>query len=185
MQSRLLIDLYTNIGTELARSGFTRLIFVNGHAPNGAVLGIAAYEIRERADMEIGVLEWWTTSDQIVKAIKGFSYGTHADEIETSLVMATEEGPLVDLKAAVVNSPTLEALTPAEAAMYQAKVPFTRTLDQRWVGTSGNMGDPTKASRDKGERIMQRAVEVGVQLLEALAEQLRQRAAHRSSPKRS
>jgi creatinine amidohydrolase/Fe(II)-dependent formamide hydrolase-like protein len=176
MQSRLLIDVYTNIGTELARSGFTRLIFVNGHGPNGAVLGIAAYEIRERADIEVGVLEWWTTSDQEVKAIKGFSYGTHADEIETSLVMATDEGHLVDLDAAVVNSPMLEALTPAESAMYRAKIPFTRTLDARWVGTSGNMGDPTKASREKGDRIMHRAVEVGIDLLEALAEQRRQRA---------
>jgi creatinine amidohydrolase len=175
MQSRLLIDLYTNIGTELARSGFTRLVFVNGHGPNGAVLGIAAFEIREKADMEVGVLEWWTTSDQVVKEIKGFSYGTHADEIETSLVLATDEGHLVDLKAAVVNSPTLDDITPAESALYKAKVPFTRTLDARWVGTSGNMGDPTRASRDKGDRIMARAVEVGVQLLEVLAEQRRQR----------
>jgi creatinine amidohydrolase/Fe(II)-dependent formamide hydrolase-like protein len=121
------------------------------------------------------VLEWWTTSDAVVKEIKGFSYGTHADEIETSLVLATDEGHLVDLKAAVVNSPTLDDITPEESALYKAKVPFTRTLDKRWVGTSGNMGDPTRASRDKGDRIMARAVEVGVQLLGVLAEQRRQR----------
>jgi creatinine amidohydrolase len=150
-----------------------RLVFVNGHGPNAAVLGIAAYGIREAAGVEVGLLEWWTTSDEEIKAIKGFSFATHGDEIETSLVMATAEGRTVNLAEAVVNSTTLEGLTPGESALYRAKVPYTRTWDERWIGTSGNMGDPTKATAEKGDRIMQRAVEVGLQLLEVLAEQQR------------
>ena len=173
LDSRLLVDLYTAIGLELARSGVRRLVFVNGHGPNGAVLGMAAYGIREKADVQVGVLEWWTTSDEEVKAIKGFSFATHGDEIETSLVMATRERHTVNLANAVVNSVTLEGLSPAESALYRSKVPYTRTWDERWIGTSGNMGDPTKATAEKGDRIMKRAVEVGLQLLDVLAEQQR------------
>jgi creatinine amidohydrolase len=171
IDAKLLIALYTNIGTELGRSGARRLVFVNGHGPNAAVLGIAAYQIRDQAGVEVGLLEWWTTSDAEIKAIKGYSFATHGDEIETSLVLATAEADSVDLTDVVINSPTLEGLSPGETALYRAKVPFTRTLDERWIGTDGNMGDPTKATREKGDRIIDRAIAVGMQLVDVLAEQ--------------
>ncbi len=172
IDARLLVDVYTAIGVELARQGFRRLVFVNGHAPNSAMLALAQYAIRGRATaVEIGILEWWAAAHEEILAIKGFDYGNHADEIETSLLLATAGGAHVDLAKAVANSPTLEGLRPAEAAMYRKKIPFTRTWDERWIGASGNMGDPARATVEKGERLIARAVEVGVQLLEALAEQ--------------
>jgi len=171
IDSDILIALYTNIGRELGRSGVRRLVFVNGHGPNAAVLGISAYQIRDQADVQVGLLEWWTTSDAEIKAIKGYSFGTHGDEIETSLILTTAEAKSVDLEDVVINSPTLDRLSPGETALYHAKVPFTRTLDERWIGTDGNMGDPTKATREKGERIIDKAIAVGIQLVEVLAEQ--------------
>lgn len=177
IDAKLLIDLYTNIGTELGRTGVRRLVFVNGHGPNAAVLGIASYKIRDQVDTEVGLLEWWTTSHSEIESIKGFGFGNHGDEIETSLMLATAEAAAVNLSNAVINSPKLEGLSPAESALYHAKIPFTRTLDDKWVGTSGNMGDPTKATREKGNRIIDRAVTVGVQLLDVLEEQRRRRSA--------
>jgi|SRR5581483_1033627 len=176
IESKILIDLYRNIGTELARSGFRRLVFVNGHAPNTAVLHIAAYEMRERAPIEAGVLEWWAAAPAEIEAIKGFNFASHGDEIETSLVLASEGRRFVDLGASVVNSRTLDDVSAEELAVYKAKVPFTRTLDERWVGRSGNMGDPRRAREEHGERIIGRTVEMGLQLLEALARQLARRA---------
>jgi creatinine amidohydrolase len=184
LDPKLLIALYTNIGTELARSGVERIIFVNAHGPNAAMLNIAAYEIRDQTGVEVGILEWWTTAEEHIKEIKGFGFGCHGDEIETSLMLATQQADLVDLGSAVVNSPTLEALSPLESELYRSKVPFTRTWDERWVGTHGNMGDPTRATRDKGERIIARAVQVGIQLAEVLSEQ-RTRAVVRTPPPHS
>lgn len=171
IDSRLLLDLYTNVGAELGRQGFSRLVFVNGHGPNSPVLQVAQYRIRERAAVEVGILEWWAAGAKVIHALKGFDFGNHADEIETSILMATAGGELVDLRKAVVNSPTLEGLGPAESQCYRQRVPFTRTWDERWVGTSGNMGDPTRATADKGEQIIEAAVELGLVLLQALAEQ--------------
>jgi creatinine amidohydrolase len=168
---RVLIELYTNIGVELGRSGVNRLVLVNGHAGNTPILGIVAYQIRERAGVQVGILEWWATSEAEIRDIKGFTFASHADEIETSVVMATAEGSCVDLARAAVNSTTLEALTTDEADLYRAKIPFTRVLDERWIGRSGNMGDPTKATAEKGERIIRQAVKVGVQLARVLAQQ--------------
>jgi creatinine amidohydrolase len=171
LDSKLLIDLHRNIGTELARSGFRRLVFVNGHAPNTSILNIAAFEIRDQVGVEVGVLEWWTCAPAVIEEIKGFNFASHGDEIETSLIMATGGHAYVDLDIADINSRTLEEITPEELALYKAKVPFTRTLDKRWIGRSGNMGDPTRATAAKGERIVQRTVEVGLELLTVLAQQ--------------
>jgi creatinine amidohydrolase len=171
LDSKLLIDLHRNIGTELARSGFRRLVFVNGHAPNTSILNIAAFEIREQSGAEVGILEWWTCAPAVIEDIKGFNFASHGDEIETSLIMATSGRDYVDLSRADINSRTLEQITPEELALYKAKVPFTRTLDERWIGRSGNMGDPTRAKAAHGDRIIARTVEVGIELLTVLKQQ--------------
>jgi creatinine amidohydrolase/Fe(II)-dependent formamide hydrolase-like protein len=175
----LLIDVYTNIGTELARLGCRRLVFVNGHSGNTPVLQIAAFRVSERARIQVGILEWWSAAAGEIESIKGHTWGTHADEIETSILLATENGDLVHLAEAEANSSTLEEVTDGERSLYQRKITFTRRLDQRWVGRSANMGDPSKAQQEHGERIIGACVTVGLQLLEALEEQHRQEQAVR------
>jgi creatinine amidohydrolase len=169
----VLMGVVTNIGTELGRHGFTRIVLVNGHGPNAAPLLISAFRIRQRCGAQVGVLDWWTSAASVVSDIKGFTWGTHADEIETSIVMATGFGHLVDLNAAVVNAPQLDELDEAEKSLYILKVPFTRTLDERYVGRSGNMGDPSRATAEKGDRILEETVSTGLKLLDVLALQAR------------
>ena len=178
LESRVLLDLYTNIGTELMRQGFKRILFVNGHSGNAPLLQIAAFDIKDRAGGQIGVLDWWSAAREIIDEIKGHSWGTHADEIETSILMAAAGEHLVDLSKAVANSKGLEGLGCDERSLYQRKILFTRKLDERWVGESGNMGDPRLANVEHGKRILERTVEVATQILQVLAEQ----AEHESSP---
>lgn len=175
VKSRILTEVVVSIGLELCRHGFRKMVIVNGHGPNGAALSAAAFQIYRQGGAQVGVLDWWTAANETVKEIKGFSYGTHADEIETSIVMATRHGYLVDLDAAVINSTTLDLLDSIEKDLYIRKITFTRKLDERWVGESGNMGDPTKATAEKGHRILDQTVEVGLKLLEVLAVQERVR----------
>ena len=172
IEPQILIDLYRNIGTELARSGFRRQIFVNGHSCNAALLAIASFEIRERSGAEVGVLDWWTSAPELIEDIKGFNFASHSDEIETSVLLATADRELVDLAKAEINSRTLEELSKDELLLYKAKVPFTRTLDPRWIGTAGNMGDPTLAKEEHGQRIIAKTVDVGFTLANVLAAQL-------------
>jgi creatinine amidohydrolase len=172
IDSDILIRLYTNIGTELARSGFKRQIFVNGHSCNSPILAIASFEIRERSGAEVGVLDWWTSAPEIVEDIKGFNFASHADEIETSVLLATADRELVNLDKAEKNSRTLDHLSEDELLLYKIKMPFTRTLDARWIGTAGNMGDPTRATEAHGNRIIEKTVQMAGKLANVLAEQL-------------
>jgi creatinine amidohydrolase len=171
VKSRILIDVVASVGLELCRNGFRRIVIVNGHGPNGVALSAAAFQIYREGGAQVGVLDWWSAANDTVKEIKGFSYGTHADEIETSIVMASKHGHLVDLHAAVINSTTLDLLDSSEKDLYIRKITFTRKLDERWVGESGNMGDPSKATAEKGQRILDETVEVGLKLLDVLAVQ--------------
>jgi creatinine amidohydrolase len=171
LESRVLLDVYTNVGTELMRQGFGRLLFVNGHSGNAPLLQIAAFDIKARAGGQVGVLEWWSAAREVIDGIKGHSWGTHADEIETSILMAAGGDGLVNLDAAVANPKELDDLEDDERSLYQQKILFTRTLDRRWVGESANMGDPSIANVDDGERIVSRCVEVGLQILGVLSQQ--------------
>lgn len=171
VDSQTLIGLCTDVGSELGRHGFDPVVFVNGHGPNTSPLAIAAFNIRRRAGVQVGVIDWWTAARDAVVDIKGFGYGNHADEIETSVLLATNGAALVDLDAAVANSPTLEGLTDDEKVVYLKKLTFTHTFDQRWVGDSNNMGNPRAATRDKGDRIIAETVALGIQLVAALRQQ--------------
>jgi creatinine amidohydrolase len=176
LDNKLLIELYTNIGTELIRQGFKRILFVNGHSGNAPLLQIAAFEVKDRAGGQAAVLDWWSSAKDVIDEIKGHSWGTHADEIETSILMAAAGEHLVDLSKAVANSAGLEDLGDNERSLYQQKITFTRVLDQRWVGCSGNMGDPSLAKVEHGHRILAKVVEVAAQILSVMDEQARHEA---------
>ena len=179
LDSRLLLDVYTNVGTELMRQGFRRVLFVNGHSGNAPLLQIAAFDIKDRAGGQVGVLDWWSAAREVIEEIKGHAWGTHADEIETSILMAAAGEHLVDLSAAVANSKGLDDLDGDERSLYQQKILFTRMLDRRWVGESGNMGNPALATVENGRRIIERTVQVGVQILAVLDQQARLEASER------
>lgn len=173
LDSRVLLDLYTNLGTELIRQGFARILFVNGHSGNAPLLQVAAFDIKDRAGGQVGVLEWWSAAREVIDNIKGHSWGTHADEIETSILMAAAGEHLVDLEASVANPKELDELDDDERSLYKQKILFTRKLDRRWVGDSANMGDPSLATVEHGRIIIDRCVEVGVQILAVLDQQTR------------
>lgn len=171
IEAKVIVGLITNIGVELHRNGVQQIALVNGHGPNATPLTVAAFEIHERCGAEVGILDWWTASGKTIAEIKGFSYATHADEIETSLVLATEHGDEVFLDEAVINSPEARDVPEEERQLYIQKVPFTRRMDSRYVGTSANMGDPSKATVETGQRLIDETVRVGVRLLAVLKAQ--------------
>jgi creatinine amidohydrolase len=54
-----LIDAWTQIGLEVARSGIRKLVFVNSHGGNVSILDIVARELRVRAGM-LAVKSGWS-----------------------------------------------------------------------------------------------------------------------------
>lgn len=156
------------VATEIARQGVEKLVFVNGHGPNGSLLELAAYKVWSKTGMAMGVLEWWSAARETIREIKGVAYGNHADEIETSIFLATPHGALADLKSATVNPPGPQVGV-EELELYLSHMRYTHTFDERWLGTSGNFGDPTRATKQKGDVIVAATVEIGKKMFVALS----------------
>jgi creatinine amidohydrolase len=167
IEPRILIDLYAEIGKEIARQGMRTILFVNGHMPNSSILEMAGFDIWKTTGVAVGVLEWWSAAQEEIRAEKGQTHGTHGDEIETSLVLASAKADSVDLRDAVANQDH-PLISDEEMRLYLAHGKFTRAMDKRWVGDSANHGNPNLASEEIGRRIISRASEVGKDMFAAL-----------------
>lgn len=160
-------SLIVDIGNELSRMGIKKIIIVNGHINNSSPLEIAAFKIWKKTGTPVGILEWWIVNKEQVRQIKGVTHGTHADEIETSLLMVSDKKNTLKLDKAQTN-PNNPAVSSEEFQMYIYGMKFTRKLDERWIGKSGNYGNPQKATTKIGESLIQQTLEAGVKLIKAL-----------------
>ena len=168
IRPEILTELYTDIGKELSRFGAEIVIFINTHACNFPMLQLASEKIYAETGTSVGILEWWKVAKKEIEEIKGFDHGNHGDEIETSLLLATAGEQFVDLKSAEVNDTMLRRLTPGELQMYKQKVHFSHEIDERWVGKAANFGDPTRATKEKGTRIIDQTVSAGLEMIKVL-----------------
>lgn len=140
-------DLVVDIVTSLARFGPRRFYVLNTGVSTLAPLAAAATALRDA-----GVLLHYTTlrdvNREAVARVQQQSGGTHADEIETSMMLYIDPA-LVDMSKAVREfNPEKErgglTRTPGNAGVYSA---------------SGVYGDPTLASVEKGRVVVEELVD--------------------------
>jgi creatinine amidohydrolase len=137
-----------DIARSIARAGFRRLAFVNGHGGNSALLEVAARDIRAETGLIVFCVQpsFWmeppfTISDEEKK------YGIHAGELETSLVLALQPG-IVKMDQAVKHyiKPSVDLFGSVSVAW----------LTPDWSVT-GVFGDATAGNPDKGIALMDSA----------------------------
>lgn len=157
-----LASLIYEIGMSAARNGITKLVIVNGHGGNLPALKLAAQEINRDAHIFTSV-DTGETSDVDVAAIADTDADLHAGEIETSTTLATRPH-LVHMESAL-------SCVPRFSSEY---LDFTSTRSVEWfahterISPSGVLGDPTIASREKGERIWEIMIQNLVEFVEGI-----------------
>ena len=140
--SRLVYD----VGMSAARHGITKLVIVNGHAGNTPALKFAAQMVNRDAHV-FACVESGETSDADVLAATETPNDVHAGEVETSTSLATRPH-LVEMGAA-------RKFVPEFSSRY---LDFSSKRSVEWyartakISKSGVLGDPSKASREKGEK---------------------------------
>jgi len=147
-----------------ARQGFKKIVFINGHGGNKQVLSFIGQKARLETGALIVCIDWWRiTAEEIPKIVE--KEVVHADEGETSVMMACRP-ELVAMAKAVkdyTHDRLIQQLTGGKPKnMPQVFVPFSK-----WSKT-GLVGDATKASRAKGEKILNAVVENIVNFLQQL-----------------
>ncbi|MFQ6126000.1 MAG: creatininase family protein [Candidatus Heimdallarchaeota archaeon] len=152
-----------DITKSLVHHGFKRILLVNGHGSNGPWLEtVARLTIVDHPSVLCALLNWWAIPE-VVKAVKAQRTSerggtSHAGELETSLMLAIRPD-LVDMSKAVkdISYPTSQYFPLSDFYYPSGSVrlmPYWSTIT-----TTGTMGDPTVATKEKGMKWLEAAVE--------------------------
>ncbi len=157
-----LARLVHDVGMAAARNGVRKLVVINGHGGNIPALHFAAQTINRDAHI-FTCVDSGDTSDHDVEELAETPNDVHAGEIETSTSLFVRPG-LVQLEKARREVPRFS-------------IPYLNFSSKRSVGwygrtdkisRSGVLGDPKKASAEKGEKMWGLMVDNLVRLVEDL-----------------
>lgn len=155
--------LVYEVGMSAARNGITKLIIINGHGGNSPSLNFAAQLINRDAHI-FTCVDTGETSDADIDALAETDNDVHAGEIETSTTLA--------VRPELVNMEKARRSVPQFSSRY---LNFSSKRSVDWyartakISASGIMGDPTRATREKGEKIW----EIMIKNLTEFVEQLK------------
>lgn len=142
-----LSQLIYEIGLSISKNGIKKLVIINGHGDNSPTLNYAAQMLNRDAKMFVAV-DTGETSDFDLDQIVDTPNDIHAGEIETSTSLATRP-ELVQMKKA--KKTVLKFSNRYLNFSSLRGVPwYART---KKISETGIMGDPTKATTDKGKKI--------------------------------
>ncbi len=145
------VKLLEEICDELGRMGFRKIIILNGHGGNNRPLGMFVREIlwRKKDYMVYLFINPWACIYDEIERVKESKIVGHAGEIETSFVLFVR--PDLVRKE---NIPGESKLGPIRVVEW-AETPID------WIGYAieGYVGDPRKASPEKGKKLFELWVE--------------------------
>lgn len=154
-----------DIGHSVARAGFRRLAFVNGHGGNTALLEVLARDLRA----ETGLLCFCIQPALFVKPPFAISpqeerFGFHAGEIETSLLLDLAP-ELVHMDQALCHFPDFPQ---SDGPLFYFGGASTAWLTQDW-SASGVFGDATLGTAAKGTLLLDSAARIVAQVVTTIS----------------
>ncbi len=149
LTSETLMKLLKEVFASLLSHGIRKLFIVNGHDGNIAPIEVATREFKvEHPEMKICVLEaWWTTAGELLPkgTFEVWDGLGHAGEGETSIMLAINP-KLVEMKYAKGAVPELPSHVQIKW-VFEELTPY------------GATGDPSKATKEKGEKMMKALID--------------------------
>ncbi|WP_017328370.1 creatininase family protein [Synechococcus sp. PCC 7336] len=149
--AKTLLDVVTEVAESVYRAGFRKLAFVNAHGGQPEVLAIAARDLHQRyEDFAVFPLFVWNVPNVAASLLapKELELEIHAGDAETSLMLAILPEQ-VRMDKAQTEYP--QGLPQGSLLSMEGKLSFAWTT--RDLSRSGTLGDPTVATRKKGEQI--------------------------------
>ncbi|MXP21315.1 creatininase family protein [Gordonia sp. HNM0687] len=159
LRASTLLETLVDIGASIAQTPARRLLFLNAHGGNSALLEVAARELRRRFN-----LQTFFSSGRAQPGPTERGLGIHAGWAETSMML--------HLRPDLVQMDQAESKV-ADAVADTTHVGFTKTVKFGWLSTdfdeSGVIGDPTGADAGIGEKLFEERVEALVTALDDIS----------------
>ncbi|HEY9861136.1 MAG TPA: creatininase family protein [Candidatus Obscuribacterales bacterium] len=153
LSAQTLLATLIEIAESVYRAGFRKLVLMNSHGGQPQVLEIAARDLHVKyEDFSVFPLFTWQ-APHIAKELlspKELAWGIHAGDAETSLMLAILPEQ-IHMEQAIAEYPPEQP--EGSLLSLEGKLPFawaTRDLSQ-----SGVIGDPTTATAEKGDRLLE------------------------------
>ena len=158
-----LIEAWTQIGLEIARTGIRKVVFVNSHGGNVSMLDIVARELRVQSGMLAVKAGWSHFWPKDIYSDVENRYGIHGGDSETSLVMHFRP-ELVQLD----RLQDFPSVAQRDEQQYKYMRP-TGMLSYAWIASDihplGAAGEAHLATADKGRITVETAVDGFIELL--------------------
>jgi creatinine amidohydrolase len=154
------VQYVSDIGRSLAHHGFRKILLVNGHGSNVPFLDIAARNITNETQAICAMVPWWNlVPKDLFRDLRESEYPggmAHGCELETSVLLYLR-GDLVQMDKAERDMPVQRS----EYFYWDLQSPspvFFQEFFSRYSRT-GTLGDPTKATIEKGRRFVEAVAE--------------------------
>jgi len=156
VSNEALIRMLADIGESLHQQGFRIFIMLNGHLGNAVALKEAARILYDRVPELKVFYFFYPGTKEITAELREASavHGTymHADEIETSYMLYLA-GEYVDMSKAIDGAPHVTADADCTPTPWEE------------MTSSAVLGDATLATREKGEKIIERSLDVMAEMV--------------------
>jgi creatinine amidohydrolase len=165
LSARTFIRAWTEVCECVRRTGCRKLVLLNAHGGNSAVLETIAHDLRARLSMLAVIASWrrFGAPDGLFSPHEQ-AHGIHAGEIETSLMLAFRPD-LVRLEEAA-DFPSLSAEMEREFNWLRSGRPTGFGWMAQDLSASGAMGNAAAATVRKGEACADYAVTAFIELLQ-------------------
>jgi creatinine amidohydrolase len=160
IEGQTIIRYVTDIGRSVARHGFRKILLVNGHGSNVPFLDVAARNITNHTEAVCAMVSWWSLIPKdLFRELRESEYPggmAHGCELETSVLLHLKP-ELVQMEKARKDI----HFQSTEFFYWDLEKP-SPVVFQEWFSRyskTGTVGDPTKASAEKGRRFVAAVVE--------------------------
>ncbi len=153
----------------LAQHGFWRLLVVNGHGGNSALVREAVQQLAIRTPVLAAAADYWALAEDTTSKVRDSPPGgmAHACEFETSLMLHLRPE---SVRRELVRREIPEPRFASERLDLMSSARVTAGWRTDELSSSGVLGAPDLASAEKGERLFEACVEGLSQLIGELRE---------------